>query len=376
MTAARQDTAHSILHTALDATVVSDEQGRIEEFSPAAERLFGYSAAEMSGQNVSRLMPAPHNAQHDAYMRTYRDTGARHIIGRSRIVTGLRKDGSTFPLELVVAEARTGTRRVFTGLFRTLTEARWTRARMQQMQQELLQGSQQRTAGQIGAAIAHELNQPLTAVANYLRGTLHLLDGAAPDLARVRDAIERAEQQNRRASDMLAKLRDLVARGEILRKPENLPHLVEEAAALAMLGAQQRDIHLSLRLNHALPDVMVDRAQVQQVLMNLLRNAMQAMAGQPRRDLTVAALAENTFVRVEVTDTGPGIAPAIAANLFQPFITTKPDGMGLGLSICRSIVEAHGGRLWTEPNPSGGARFCFTVPCAPGWRQGKEGLLF
>jgi two-component system sensor kinase FixL len=175
---------------------------------------------------------------------------------------------------------------------------------------------------------------------------------------------------------MLAKLRDLVARGEILRKPENLPHLVEEAAALAMLGAQQRDIHLSLRLNHALPDVMVDRAQVQQVLMNLLRNAMQAMAGQPRRDLTVAALAENTFVRVEVTDTGPGIAPAIAANLFQPFITTKPDGMGLGLSICRSIVEAHGGRLWTEPNPSGGARFCFTVPCAPGWRQGKEGLLF
>jgi two-component system sensor kinase FixL len=360
----REAHLRSILRTVLDAMVVIDAQGIITEFSPAAERLFGYTAAEACGRNVKLLMPMPYQAEHDDYLQRYRSTGERRIIGIGRVVVGQRKDGSTFPMELAVGEARVGTRRIFTGFVRDLTEMQQTRARMQELQQELLHASRLRMTGQMAAAIAHELNQPLTAVGNYLRAAQRLLETPAPDLPRVGEAVELAGRQTLRAGEIIRRLRGFVSRGALQRQPENVAKLIGEASALALLGAKERNIHVSLQLPQDLPDVLVDRIQVQQVLLNLIRNAMEAMEHQARRELTIEARHEAGGVRMSVSDTGPGVPPDIAEHLFQPFVTNKPDGMGIGLSICRTIVEAHGGQLWTEANPQGGTLFHFTTPTA------------
>jgi len=177
--------------------------------------------------------------------------------------------------------------------------------------------------------------------------------------------VELAAQQTLRAGEIIRRLRGFVSRGEPQSRREGLVKLVEEACALALLGAKESNIHVSLHLGPDLPDVQVDRVQVQQVLLNLLRNAVEAMENQARRELTVTAQPETGYVRISVADTGPGVLPDIAAQLFQPFVSTKADGMGIGLSVCRTIVESHGGRLWMEPRPTGGTVFHFTVPTAP-----------
>ena len=361
----REAYLRAILATVPDAMVVIDERGIIEEFSLAAERQFGYAAAETCGQNVKLLMPSPYCEEHDTYLQRYLATGERRIIGIGRVVVGLRKDGSTFPMELSVGEARAGGRRVFIGFIRDLTESQKARARLQELQHELLHASRLRSTGQMAAALAHEVNQPLTAAANYLRGAQRLLDVAQPDLVRVRDAMGLAAQQTLRAGEIIRRLRAFVARGEMQRRPESVSTLIEEASALALLGARERNVHVTLRLPADLPAVLVERVQVQQVLLNLMRNAVEAMDTAPRRDLTVEARVLPGEVRICVADTGPGLAPEVAVQLFQPFVTTKQDGMGIGLSICRTIVESHGGRIWAEPNPGGGTVFRFTLPQAP-----------
>jgi two-component system sensor kinase FixL len=354
----------AILEAVPDAMVVIDEAGIIEEFSPAAERQFGYAANEVRGRNVNLLMPSPYREEHDGYLRRYVATGERRIIGIGRVVVGQRKDGSTFPMELSVGEARADGRRWFIGFIRDLTEAQKTRARVQELQHELLHASRLRSTGQMAAALAHELNQPLTAAANYLRGAQRLLDGKPPDLGRIRDAMGLAVQQTLRAGEIIRRLRAFVTRGEMQRRPESVSKLVEEASALALLGAKERNVHVTLRLAADLPEVMVERVQVQQVMLNLMRNAVEAMETAERRDLTVEAQAEPEYVRISVADTGPGLGHDVAAQLFQPFVTTKVDGMGIGLSICRTIIESHGGRIWAEANPDGGTIFRFTLPLA------------
>ena len=363
--AERQAHLRAVLAAAPDAVVVIDEQGLIEEFSPSAERQFGYMADDVRGRNVGVLMPAPYRAEHDGYMRRYRTTGERRIIGIGRVVVGQRKDGSTFPLELHVGEVRTGGRRIFIGFLRDLTERQTTRARLQELQQELLLAARLRATGQMAAALAHELNQPLTAVANYLRGVLRLLEREQADLARVREAVGLAAQQTLRAGEIIRRLRDFVARGEVDRRPERVNTLIEEASALALAGARERNVHVTLNVPSDLPMVLVERVPVEQVLLNLMRNAIEAMVNTERRDLTVTTEAAGPHVTISVADTGPGLAPEVAVQLFQPFVTTKPDGMGIGLSICRTIIEAHGGRIWAEGNPGGGTVFRLTLPVAP-----------
>ena len=362
--AERESHLRAVLAAAPDAVVVIDEQGLIEEFSPSAERQFGYTADEVRGRNVKLLMPEPYRAEHDGYMHRYRTTGERRIIGIGRVVVGQRKDGSTFPLELHVGEVDTGKRRIFIGFLRDLTEPQTTRARLQELQQELLLAARLRATGQMAAALAHELNQPLTAVANYLRGVLRLLEREQADMARVREAIGLAAEQTLRAGEIIRRLRDFVARGEVNRRPERVNTLIEEASALALVGARERNVHVTLNVAADLPLVLVERVPVEQVLLNLMRNAVEAMAETERRTLTVTAAASGDHVTIGVADTGPGLSPEVAVQLFQPFVTTKPDGMGIGLSICRTIIEAHGGRIWAEANPGGGTVFRLTLPVA------------
>ncbi len=218
--------------------------------------------------------------------------------------------------------------------------------------------------GDMAAALAHELNQPLTASANYVAAALRLIDGPRPDLAHIRQALTLASAQTMRSGDIIRRLRAFVERGETARQPEQLDAVVEEASALALVGLGDRGVTVKFTRDPDLPPVIVDRVQVQQVLLNLLRNAMEAMETSAVRELTLETARWDSMLAVSVADTGSGIPPAIEAQLFQPFVTTKSDGMGIGLSVCRAIVEAHGGRLWVEPNPGGGSVFRFTLPVA------------
>jgi two-component system sensor kinase FixL len=174
--------------------------------------------------------------------------------------------------------------------------------------------------------------------------------------------MERAVEQTIRSGDIIRRLRTFVARGEATRQPESAPKLIEEALGLALVGAKEQGVKVLINLDPDLPAVAVDRVQIQQVLLNLIRNAMEAMEDASDRQLTVGASAQAGHVLVSVCDTGTGIIPEIEAKLFQPFVTTKPEGMGIGLSVCRTIIEGHNGRLWMEQNPGGGSVFRFTLP--------------
>jgi len=354
----------SILETVPDAMVVIDHNGIVQSFSTAAERLFGYSAAEACGQNVKMLMPTPYREQHDGYLQRYLTTGERRIIGIGRVVVGLRKDGSTFPMELSVGEVNQSGQRLFTGFVRDLTERQQTDRRLQELQDGLLHVSRLRSMGQMAAALAHELNQPLTATANYVRAAQRLLEQSDPNMPRIRQALTLAAQQTQRSGEIIRRLRAFVARGEVMRRPESVAKLIEEASALALVGAKEHGIKVLITIDPNLPQAVVDRVQIQQVLLNLIRNAVEAMESCDVRELSVGTVMQDDVVLVSVMDTGSGISPEIEAKLFQPFVTTKPDGMGIGLSVCRTIVEAHGGRLWVQPNQGGGSVFRFTLPTA------------
>jgi two-component system sensor kinase FixL len=361
--AQREAHLQSVLDTVPDAMIVIDPQGVMQSFSATAERLFGYKPEDVIGQNVSMLMPAPYREQHDGYLRRYLSTGERRIIGIGRLVVGQRKDGSTFPMELSVGEVHSGDRRVFTGFIRDLTERQQTQMRMQELQAEVVHMSRFTALGEMASTLAHELNQPLSAVANYLKGSRRLLaSGEANALPTVAEAVELAMEQALRAGQIIKRLRDFVSRGESVRQIEDLPKLIEEASALALVGVKEMGVHVTFALDPAAEWVFVDKIQIQQVLLNLIRNALEAMQETSARDLVLATrVVEEDMIELSVADTGPGIAPEIAAQLFQPFITTKAQGMGVGLSISRTIVEAHGGRLWVEPNPGGGTIFRLTL---------------
>ena len=354
----------SILATVPDAMVVIDDAGLILTFSAAAEKMFGYSEADVTGRNVSMLMPSPDRERHDQYLANYLATGKRKIIGIGRVTTALHRDGNTFPIELAVGEAWIGARRIFTGFVRDLTERQQTLLRLQDLQSELAHVGRVSEMGTLASALAHELNQPLTAVASYCETARDLLDGH-PDsetLATVREAMDEAAKQAVRAGHIVRRLRDFMSHGETERRVESLQRLINEANALALVGSREHGIDLQLSLDPEADLVFVDRIQLQQVLVNLIRNAIEAMVESPVRRLSIrTARLADSHVQVTVADTGPGIAETIALQLFQPFVTSKQSGMGIGLSICRTIVQAHGGRIWFEPVSSGGTAFHFTL---------------
>lgn len=355
----------SILATVPDAMVVIDEAGLILSFSAAAEKMFGYSEPEVVGRNVKMLMPSPDRERHDQYMVNYLTTGRRKIIGIGRVTTALHRDGNTFPIELSVGEAWIADKRIFTGFIRDLTERQQTLLRLQDLQSELAHVGRVSEMGMLASSLAHELNQPLTAVTNYCESARDLLKSEldAETAAMVRQAMDEAAKQAVRAGQIVRRLRDFMSHGETERRVESLQRLINEANALALVGSREHAIDLQLSLDPEADLVFVDRIQVQQVLVNLIRNAMDAMIGSAARSLSLRTTrGREGEIEVTVEDTGSGISDATAAQLFQPFVTTKEGGMGIGLSICRTIVEAHGGRIWFERGRNGGTAFHFTLP--------------
>ncbi len=362
---AREAHLRSILDTVPDAMVVIDESGVIQSFSIAAERLFGHSAADAIGKNVKILMPSPYREDHDQYVARYLTTGERRIIGVGRIVVGQRADGSTFPMELAVGEMVSRDSRYFTGFVRDLSERQQTEVRLQELQSELVHISRLSAMGEMASTLAHEINQPLSAITNYINGSRRLLQSRAEGSAsKLAEALDKAAEQALRAGQIIRHLRDFVSRGESEKRGESVARMVEEASALALVGAKERGIRVRFDIAADANHVLADRVQVEQVLLNLVRNAIEAMADakSERRELTISAKrVPGGMVEIAVADTGPGILPEVADRLFTPFVTSKAQGMGVGLSISRTIVTAHGGTISVETAAGKGTVFRFTL---------------
>lgn len=360
----------SILTSVPDGMIVIDEDGKMLAFSSAAERLFGYAANDVIGKDVKLLMGGHDHANHQNYIQAYLDTGKRHIIGVGRVVMARRSDGTMFPVDLKIGEARVGDHFLFTAFVRDLSEQRRNELRMQEMQAELVHFSRMSAVGTMASALAHELNQPLTAVANYLEAARDLLESDSEDAREIlHEALDEASRQAVRAGEIVRKLRGYVSRGEIDARSVPLTPLLADSIALARISGDVADIPIEQELAPDLGSVLADPIQIQQVVINLLRNSAEAISGveAPRMRLS-AKRAPDDFVIVQVCDNGPGMSEEVRRTLFKPFMTSKSQGMGLGLSICQTIIEAHGGKIEAVPSEGGGSCFRFTLrrdPASP-----------
>jgi two-component system sensor kinase FixL len=351
----------SILETIPEALVVIDINGRILLFSKTAEAMFGFSASEVLGRDVSMLMPERERKAHDGYMRHYRQSGETRMMGSKRRLIGRRKDGSEFPHTLQIAEAFGGGQQMIAGFMQDLSEKEAADAQLEQLQRELAHISRVHEMGTLASTIAHELNQPLMAITNIVQTAADILKNGDPASQVVlAEALAEAGHEALRAGDILRRLRGFLSRGELEKTLEDPSRLAEDAVYFEAARARYRNIGCNVDCAAGMPLILVDRVQIQQVILNLAKNAIQSVGANGK--VTVAITAEADQIRCTVSDTGPGVSPDRAARLFEPFSTTKTDGMGLGLPICRSIIEAHGGRIWYEPAPGAGAAFVFTLP--------------
>ncbi|MXP48269.1 PAS domain S-box protein [Altererythrobacter luteolus] len=354
---------HALIDTVPDAMIVINSTGEIISFSQGAEKMFGYQEAELVGKNVSLLMPSPDREAHDGYLRHYITTGERRIIGTGRIISAIRHTGEVFPAKLSVGEMFVGEIRMFTGFIRDLSEQRETEQRIYSLQAELAHVSRITSLGTFASSLAHELNQPLTSVANYIDAAKDLLaDPTTENIDMVRGALVECSTEAIRAGRIIHRLREFIVRGNARPEIASLSKIVREATALALVNGDGKGVDFSTRLDPACDTVLAVPVQIQQVLVNLLRNALEAMEDSEFKRIVIASEPSGLKkVTVSVSDSGPGLEPQVAERLFHPFISTKPTGMGLGLSICHTIVTAHGGRIGAEPSELGGTIFRFTL---------------
>mgnify|MGYP002654342727 CR=1 FL=1 len=351
----------SILETIPDALVVIDIDGRILMFSKAAEAMFGYAGSEVLGLDVSILMPERDREGHDTQLSHYRLTGEKRLIGKRRRLIGRRKDGTEFPHTLQLAEAFGGGRRMIAGFVHDLTAEEASAAQLEQVQRELAHIARLHEMGTLATTIAHELNQPLMAVANIVQTAADILSkGDPPNRKVLAEALTEAGRESIRAGEILRRLRLFLSRGDLEKTLEDPCKLAEDAIYFEAAAARYRNVACKVDCQPEIQKILVDRVQIQQVILNLVKNAIQSVGANGK--VTVAITAERDHLRFTVSDTGTGVPLDRVGRLFIPFSTTKTDGMGLGLPICRSIIEAHGGSIWYDPPNGGGAAFVFTLP--------------
>ena len=355
----------ALLDAAVDAIIVIDHRGRIETFNSAAEIIFGFSAEDVLGKNVSLLMPEPYRSKHDDYIRNYLDSGNAKIIGLGRDVEGKRRSGTTFPIGLSVGEIPTGGKPKFVGIIRDITERKRSEEEVHQIRERLSQFGRLSTLGEMAAGLAHELNQPLAAIATYTQACQRLIESGKSDDDEILATLKKCDAQARRAGDVIRRLRHFVQKRELGREEVSCKKLIHDLAVLAEVDARSNRIPLTIDVQEGLPNVTVDAVQIQQVILNLIRNGIDAMLNldQNNEGISVSVtMSKDAKIEIAVTDRGHGISEEAEKKLFQPFFTTKSSGLGLGLAICQSIVTSHGGVLSFARNPSGGTTFHFSLP--------------
>ncbi len=354
----------------VESMIVIDDRGIIEQVNKATTKMFGFQPRELLGRNISMLMGGADKARHDQYLDRYAQTGRKRIIGVGREVLATRKDGSTFPADIAVGEVRTADNVRYVGLIRDLTEQRRTEEAALKQREEMVNVSRLSMMGEMAAAMAHELNQPLTAIANFAAASERLLSSDnEDDRAMVREALQDIQEQAHRAGEVIRRTRAFTRSGDADRATVTLAQLFQQVRSLAKLDCKANNILLSVNIPEDLPELDVDPVQIQQVMLNLIRNAVDAMAAaEPgRREIVIRAkLTAPQEVRFEVRDHGSGISEENAASVFNAFFTTKAAGMGMGLAICRTIIRNHGGELGFRHNDpqyaAAGMTFYFTLP--------------
>ncbi len=354
----------AILDTAVDGIIIIDEVGRIETFNQAASELFGYSAEEVIGKTVNMLMTGSDASNHDRYLTDYLRTGKASIIGVGRELVAKTASGERVPIYLAVSDIQISGRRRFAGIVRNLTEQHAAREALASQREKLAHVGRLSTMGEMTASIAHEINQPLTAISMYAQASLKLLERGGSD-DKVKDALEKLNTQSLRAGAVIERIQRFARAQETTKELVDLNDLVTDLLKLADSDARMHDIELELTLADALPQLFADPVQIQQVILNLIRNGIDAMNEincRNGRCIQLLTLLDGGEVRLEVRDQGPGVAEDQSELVFTPFHTTKKEGMGMGLSICRSIISEHGGELRFKNNDQAGACFYFSLP--------------
>ncbi|MDJ0977550.1 MAG: PAS domain S-box protein [Erythrobacter sp.] len=357
---------HTLIDTVPDAMVISDEDANIVAFSTGSEQMFGYCEADVVGESVYLLMQSPDREGHDWCIDRSKKTGEARVVGTDRVTTARHRDGSTFPIRLSIGVLDFGEQRGFVAYIRDLTESHQTERELHKLQSELAHVSRISSMGSLATSLAHELNQPLTAVANYAHSARDLLSDPTPEtIELVREALDECAAEALRAGQIVHRLRDFIKRGETERQIASLRRIIQEASALALMNGDGKGVDFETEIDREADEVIVDPVQIQQVMHNLIRNALEAMLESRHRQLRVRTQkTSDGFAMVSVMDSGPGLDQTVAERLFHPFNGTKQNGMGIGLSICHSIVQSHNGKIWAEPSALGGTAFHFTVPLA------------
>jgi two-component system sensor kinase FixL len=354
-----------LMDAAVDAIIIIDSEGKILRFNRAAQEMFVYTAKEVCGRNVSMLMSDNHSIKHDEYIKHYLDTGEARVIGLVLEETGVKSDGSTFPLKLSVGEVKGDGGSQFISIIHDLSEKKAGEEKVRQLEEQLLHADRLVILGELTAGIAHEINQPLTAIAAYADAGRHLIQrssGGSPENINV--ICEKIAEQSRRAAEVVQRLRKLVQTGSVSKARHDINKIVNNTILLFDYEIKKRLLKLEFFPAEGIDILYVDDIQIQQILINLVKNGLDAIrsSGQKEGRITIHVKKTGKVVFIEVQDNGPGVSQADRRHLFESFFTTKPKGVGLGLSICKNIAAAHGGNLKYESPVEGGSRFTLTLP--------------
>lgn len=354
----------AVVDTAVEAVIAVDESGRIETFNRAAQQMFAYTAEEVRGENILILLSETYHEEYEQFIEHYLQGNESHMVGMEREVTARRKDNSEFPIHLSISEILNKNGRKYVSLIRDLSMQRAAEKEVREQREQLAHVDRLNTLGEMATVIAHEINQPLTAISMYAQSGLQLLKRDNPKPKRLQDALEKISIQTHRAGSVIERVQQL-SQQQSHSEEVNCNALIKEVHKLAEVEAHIRDIVITLKLPRLLPMVICDPVQIQQVVLNLLRNGMESMksAGcENGNRIMLNTSCTESGVKVSVIDSGKGISAEVAEQLYRPFSTTKDTGMGMGLSISRSIVRAHGGQLEFKNNINGGVTFYFTLP--------------
>jgi PAS domain S-box-containing protein len=347
---------------------VADIEGRIFEANDAFLRILGYDRDDLASGRVRRteLTPPEWRERDERALAELRSTGSFQPIEKEYF----RKDGSRVPVLVGVALfERGGEEGVafvldLTERKRAEAEARESERRYREVQTELAHANRLATMGQLTASIAHEINQPITGVVTNAQAGSRFLDAQPVDLDEIRQTFDDIAKAGNRAGEIVGRIRDLIKKAPPRKESLEITGAILEVIELTRGEAVKNNVSVRTEFTDGLPLIEADRVELEQVILNLIVNALEAMSGSegPRELLISTERGESGGVLVAVRDSGPGLAPATLKHVFEPFYTTKPSGLGVGLSICRSIIEAHGGQLWASANVPHGASFQFTLP--------------